>query len=343
MPGRRGPHIYTREGRPGFWAYLDRKHFHIPIGADEAEAKVRFAELLKRHRILELAPGQVALSKLADQLTKRSETANTEKTAYELFLNLRRVVKWLEDRGVHTARQVTKETVEDYKTARRFAASSRSPDQKVSAARVNRELDSLRRLLTYAIERKQAAPWALEAVVKLREPRPEPHQRTVSKADFARFLAEAPATYRPLFRAAIGCGLRDDELRHVALEDIRGGEVAVTPKPGWSTKGYRYRHVPITAATARALRSWVKARDAGKVNTDPKRIWTIMHDACTTVGVEPFSLHDLRRAWATHLFSSRQVSLKELSMLLGHREVATTERYLRLDGRVQVDRTKLPW
>jgi integrase len=335
MPKRRGPHIYQRPGRLGWYAYLTRDRFHISLGTnDEAEARVAFGQLLQRERHLELAPGEVSLASLVVTLRERAETANTVKTAYELHLNLRRVVAWLEGRGITTPRKVTKDAVEDYKTERRF---------KVSAARINRELDSLRRLLRFAIERKHAPPWALDAIVKLREPRPDTKVRTATKAELARFLKHAPAAYRPLFRGAIGSGLRDGELQHLEPADIADAEVTVTPKADWSTKGYRHRTVPITAATAKALRAWVAARDAKRVNADQKKIWKVMQAASAAAKIEPISLHDLRRAWATHLYASGLLPLKDVSALLGHAKVETTERYLRLSGKVKINRRKLPW
>lgn len=335
MPKRRGPHIYQRKGRLGWYAYLSRDRFHISLGTtDETEARAAFGLLLQRERHLELAPGESSLASLVVTLRERAEAANTIKTAYELHLNLRRVVAWLEERGISTARKVTKELVEDYKTARRF---------QVSAARVNRELDSLRRLLRFAIDRKQAPPWALDAVVKLREPRPDTKVRTATRAELARFLKHAPVAYRPLFRGALGSGLRDGELQHLEPGDIADEEVTVTPKADWSTKGYRHRTVPITKATAKALRAWVEARNGKRVNADQKKIWKVMQATAKAAGIEPLSLHDLRRAWATHLYASGELPLKDVSALLGHASVETTERYLRVSGKVKINRRKLPW
>lgn len=327
--------MYQRPGRLGWYAYLTRDRFHISLETtDEQQAREAFGQLLQRERHLALAPGEVSLASLVITLRERAETANTTKTAYELHLNLRRIVAWLEERGITTARKITKDAIEDYKTARRF---------KVGAARINRELDSLRRLLLFAIERKHAPPWALDAIVKLREPRPDTKVRTVTRTELARFLKHAPARYRPLFRGAIGSGLRDGELRHLEAGDITETEVTVTPKADWTTKGYRHRTVPISPSTAKALRAWVAARDGKTVNADQKKVWKVMQTTAKAAKVAPISLHDLRRAWATHLYASGLLPLKDISALLGHAKVETTERYLRLSGKVKINRRKLPW
>jgi integrase/recombinase XerD len=62
---------------------------------------------------------------------------------------------------------------------------------------------------------------------------------------------------------------------------------------------------------------------------------------CEAAGIQAFSLHDLRWAYASHLLEAG-FSLAQISSLLGHADLITTQRYLRLVG-PQVDRSKLPW
>lgn len=338
--------MYRRPGRKVWYASLSDKEKHISLGTeDEAAAAVVFAQLLERRRVSRLAPNDLALSKVFATTYERAQTNNTTKTAYELHLNLDRILTWLEERGIIGTRQITREIVEDYKTARRFARARKrtGTDEKgVSAARINRELDSWRRAMKVAVEQRGATEDVLEAFEKMREPRPEPHRTVHSKAQLERFLRAVTKPYRPLFRAVLGCGLRDEEMRHVAAEDVRRGEVVVSPKPGWTTKGYRHRTVPISAATRKALEAWIKVRDAGAVSLDKKRIWSIAQAAATAAKVPPLSLHELRHAWASHLYREG-VPLKTLSMWLGHRDVATTERYLGVVEATLPQGTKLPW
>lgn len=330
--------MYRRPGRRVWYCSFSDSEKHISLGTeDEEEAREEFARRLEGRRHLDLAPGEKTLADLFSILRERAEQANTEKTAYELHLNLRRVLAWLEERKVFTARQITKTIVEDYKTARRF---------KVSAARINRELDAWRRLIKLAIELRFAPRHATEHFVKLREPRPEPHRPGLTRRDLTRFLkAVDHPGYRALFRLVLGSALRDEEMRHLEPNDLRPKrrgtpEIVVTPKPGWTTKGYRYRAIPVTPATIKAAESFLAAKP--KLNMDKKRVWKVMKAACTKAGVKRFSLQDLRRSWASHMLAAGH-QIEDISQWLGHADVLTTMRYLRVVRSKLPAAKSLPW
>lgn len=329
--------MYKRPGRRLWYASLSDAEKHISLGTeDETIAREAFAELIAtRGSLASLAAGEKPLIDLWNATRDRAATNNTEKTAYELNLNLRRIVMWCKERGVVGSHAVDKQLVEDYKTARRF---------KVGAARINRELDSWRRMMKLAVEKGAASKRVLaEAFERLREARPDPHRITLSKAQCAKLLKaiEQPG-YRALARAALGSCLRDEELRHVETSDVRAHEVSVTPKPGWTTKSHHFRVVPISAATRNALLAWIEARDSGRLNIDKKRVWTVLQAACEAAKIPPTSLHELRRAGASHWYEAG-VPLKTISSWLGHADVATTERYLRLTGTKVPTGVKLPF
>lgn len=328
--------MYKRPGRRVWYASLSDTEKHISLKTeDEERARETFAKLIADRGSLPLEADEKSIADLWKTTRERADTNNTPKTAYELHLNLRRVCGWLEKRGIVGSRKIDKQIVEDYKTARRF-------DQ-VSAARINRELDSWRRMMKVGVELNAVHSSVLGCFEKLREPRAEPHRRTLTKAQIERLIrAMEPPPLKALARAAIGCGLRDEELRHVEETDVRRKEVAVTPKQGWTMKGYQYRVVPISAATRKALLAWIAARDSRSVNIDKKAVWLALQRASKTAKVPPTSLHELRRAWASHLYEGG-LPLKTISKWLGHKEAATTERYLRVVSDDLPAGTKLPW
>jgi len=330
-PAAKGPHIFRRPGRPGWWAYLSRDDKRRPLGTeDEAEALDRLAALVRQR--LGAAPAPAGDAKLLDLIAltvERARAANTPKTAYELELNLNRIAAWLEERGVTTIRQITQSHVEDFKTARRFT---------VSAARINRELDGWKRLHREA--RVEEVPASLDWFAHLREQHPAPHHRAPSKRDLQAFLRHVALPYRHLFRAVLGCALRDEEMRHLEAGDVLPALIVVTPKPGWSTKGYRYRKVPASKETVKAARAWLAAR-AG-VSIDKKRIWLVARAACEAAGVAPMSLHDLRHACASHWLAAGY-RVAQISAWLGHADLLTTLRYLGIVEGEKVDVSKLPW
>lgn len=347
--------MYQRPGRKVWYCSFSDTEKHIGLGTeDEVEAREKFAQLLASRRDLELATGEKLLGEIVPILRARAEKANTDKTAYELHLNLRRVLKWLEGRNVFTSKGVNKTLIEAYKTER--AAT-------VTPARVNRELDSWKRLMGLAVELKCAPRDILDAFEHLREPHPEPHQVKRSREEVAAVLEAADFMFpdhHKFFRAVIGSAIRDDEARHASVDDVREEQVGhqtvhwlvVTPKPkgacsccpkGWSTKGYRYRKIPITAETAEAVCEFVAARDAGRVKIhDPKDTWKVLQTCCEAAGVEAFSLHSLRHAWATQMFEAgHKIGL--VSKWLGHRDVLTTMRYLGVTEDEAPAPESLPW
>lgn len=342
---RRGAYYYKRPGRRGWYAYLDRDHKDISLETeDENEAAAGLAKLLDGRRLRDAAPNDQKIAACFAELLLRSRTNNTKKTTYEVGLNARRVLAWLESRGVTLARDVDRDLVEDYKEARRFQPSraDKKKERKVSAARINRELDTWKQGMKIGIEWGACSPTVLDAFVKLREPRPQPHQIGLTKAQLAAFLkAEKHPTYRALFRTAIGTGMRDDELRHMESTDVQPPWIVVTPKAGWTTKGYRYRSIPVSKATVKAARAFIAGK--AKLNLDPKAIWKRLQAARVAAKIPlHFSMHDLRRAWASHMLAAGH-RIEDISKWLGHADIMTTMRYLRVVTTAVPDQSSLPF
>jgi integrase len=319
MPRARQTRIYQRPGRAGWYCDLDDGRRRVSLQTtDREEAHRRYGEHLQRGRVLKLAPGSRALAAVFAETRKRAEAANTPKTVYELHLNLKRVLEWLEERGIVSTAQLSKQVVEDYKSARRFS---------VSAGCVNRETTSWRRAVKVAVELGAIDAAAPSWFVRMREPRPAPHQKGYSKAQLERFIKASPPGYRDLFRLALGTGMRDEELRHMEAGDVRKRWILVTPKEGWTTKGYRHREIPVSPKTVAAAKAFLKVRDS--LNLDKKRVWTIAQAASVKAEIEPLSLHELRRAWGSHLLAVGN-RIEDVSRWFGHADLLTTMRYLRV-------------
>lgn len=332
---RRQPYVFRRKDRPGLYAYLSRDEPHTALGtSDEEEAQSKLAALLYARRLRAVAPGDRPAAEVFAEHLRRSKTNHTPKTNYEHGLNGRRVQGFMAEREVASFRQVTKELVEDYKTARRFA--------QASPARINAELNSWKGAAKIAAEWELIPESALRHYVKLREPRPEPHRVGLTKRDLERFMkAEKTPGFRALWRVLIGTGMRDEEVRHMTLSDVRKAEIVVTPKAGWSTKGYRYRSIPASPATVRAAKAFLAARPS--LNLDKKNVWVRLQRAAKAAQIgKHFSLHDLRRAWASHMLDAGY-KVELISKWLGHADIVTTMRYLRIVTDEKVDPRRLPF
>jgi integrase len=359
MPApRKPPHVVSRPGRDGLFAYLSREERFVPLNtSDPEEAAIRLGELLDARRLREVDPGDKPIASLFGEHFRRSKTNHSKKTNYEQGRNGRRILAWLESRGIASIRQVTRDVVEDYKTARRFARDRKRLDAKgelvkgVSAFRINAEINTWIQVTRIGIEWGLVADGALKAFVKLKEPRAQPHRIGLTKAEIERFVAaEEHPGYRAFFRVVIGSGIRDDEARHMSESDIQPPWLIVTPKPpgacechpdGWNTKGYRYRSIPISAATAKAARSYVAVK--GDISLEAKTVWNRVQAAAKSAKVaKHVSLHDFRRAWASHMLAAGN-SLQDISRWLGHADIMTTMRYLRIVTEDVPDPKRLPF
>jgi integrase len=141
-----------------------------------------------------------------------------------------------------------------------------------------------------------------------------------------------PPGYAALVALIAGSGLRIDEARHLDPADIeatdeRRGFVTVTPKDGWQPKSYRFRTVPISRATCDAALRFIEIHDT--VRLDNKATWTAIRKVREDLQLPKFSMHDLRRAWASAMHANG-ASVKQVSVWLGHSSIQVTERYIRV-------------
>ena len=101
------------------------------------------------------------------------------------------------------------------------------------------------------------------------------------------------------------------------------------------SKGYRARAIPVAPAVLEVARRWLAWRHPGERGRHAGKnvLHAALRVACATTKVPRFGLHDLRRAFATQAVRAG-VPLTVVRDWLGHRLVATTERYV---GRYRSD------
>lgn len=330
------PHLLRQRGRGKVWTGYIPDRGEVSLGtADAAEAQRRLVALAADGGGAEgvaapaVAPKLTELAMLFAEYCKPPR--HTTKTGTSYALRVARFVEWAEDRRVTTTDQVTFAVMADYVRARTAGD--------VTAATINRDVIAVRLMFAFGAREGHLGddPFEKRAFrkLKLKEPRGKPNALTLSPAQVDTFLERAdamsPATYAALFRVTAGSGLRIDEARHLEDHDIDTGRrvLTVTPKKGWTTKGYRYRDVPISERTAAAGRTFIRLRD--KVALDDKSVWKEIHRVREGTDLPKFSMHDLRRAWASAMHANG-ATLKQISVWLGHADIATTERYIRVFG-----------
>lgn len=160
-------------------------------------------------------------------------------------------------------------------------------------------------------------------------------------AEVAGILEAAPSLYyRTFFLAAYGAGMRGNEICHMRVEDIDSklGVIRVN-----YPKGGRRRMAMLGPRLLSCLREywrhyrppgpWVFPTRAGGVRWSDRplrreRATHVFTQTRRRAGIDrPVTLHGLRHAFATHLLEAG-VDLHTIQVLLGHRQVETTARYL---------------
>jgi integrase len=165
--------------------------------------------------------------------------------------------------------------------------------------------------------------------------------------------ADLPAKAHAIFVVAMFTGLRAGELWGLRWTDVdlARGVLSVGHSRGEATKGGRPREVPLLAPARAALQQWRVLYDAAGVRSYLGLVWPSPHgghhdegyDAdwsshAETMGVGHATFHDLRHTCASHLVMgtwspsmiARPLRLEEVKTWLGHRNIATTERYAHL-------------
>jgi len=149
-------------------------------------------------------------------------------------------------------------------------------------------------------------------------------------------LIDATETLRDriFVQVAYGCGLRLSELVHLRVYDIDSARMVIHVRHG---KGAKDRLVPLSQRLLQELRAyWRLYRPStwlfpGTKPGEPicgsnmqRRFGRLVKRIGLT---KRCSLHTLRHSYATHLLETG-VDLLTLKMLLGHRTLETTTRYL---------------
>ena len=323
--------MYRRPGREGWYASFNRAERHISLNTDDEEqARVNLADLINRRAVEGTAPKKGELGSLFVECATRAKVNHATSYADDVSRRLERLAAWLESKQITRPDKVTLAVVEQYKSDERMRG--------VTDRTINRNLDVWKKAMRLAVDDGYAPARVLTLFRKLREPQVEPHQRGLTMDEIDRTLkAVDDERYYWLFRTVVGTGMRDDEVRHLELENIRDNAIAVTPLPpgtcrchprGWTTKNYRYRVVPASADTVSAARSYAAVKHA--MNLDHKKTWSELHRARAIAGFDwDWSMHELRRAWASHLLAAG-CKLQDISRWLGHGDIKTTMRYLRV-------------
>jgi integrase/recombinase XerD len=142
--------------------------------------------------------------------------------------------------------------------------------------------------------------------------------------------------HRAILMAAYAAGLRVSEATHLKVTDIDSQRMMLRVDQG---KGGKDRYVMLSPRLLEELRTYWRAGRPktwlfpGDIPGSPisrHAVGLACQKAHRCSGIQkPISPHSLRHAFATHLLE-RGVDVRRIQLLMGHRSLATTTRYLKV-------------
>jgi site-specific recombinase XerD len=178
--------------------------------------------------------------------------------------------------------------------------------------------------------------WNLEEVIPTAK-KPQKLPVVMSPEEVLHFLAcVASIPHRTILTVCYAAGLRISEAVHLKPSDIDSQRMVIRVDMG---KGQKDRYVMLSPKLLESLRSyWRAVRPKawlfeGELPGYPVAAHTV-EQACRKThqiaGIhKPVTPHSFRHAFAVHLLEAG-TDIRTIQLLLGHRSLATTARYLRI-------------
>lgn len=209
--------------------------------------------------------------------------------------------------------------------------------RKVSERTVNYELRTLFTFFQWAVRRNQLVINPSQSVERLRVPE-RALPKFLTSADLQKFFAACTPRERRLFMSILLTGMRKGEVEHLSWDDVSFelGVIFIREKPdiGWKPKTDE-RIIPISPVlhdllvaqfAQRTSERWVFANEAG--NRDGHMLEKLKA-VCRRAGIKAATVHALRHSFGAHLRMAG-VSLADIADLLGHKDLATTQIYAKV-------------
>ena len=262
---------------------------------------------------------------------RRSQTSLAERTLSAYDSDLRLFAEWVSRSSIESPDGVTRTIVRRYVAAlstREYARRS-----------IARKVAALRRYFAWALDEGLAS---VDPTIGVQVSAGEGRlPRVLDRRELDQLLDAPPADDEPVWRRCrddavlevlYGSGVRVSELCELQLDHAHLDDAVLVV---WG-KGAKQRRVPLGDPAVEAVRSWlairhdvvpegagsfVFANERGKQLT-PRDVRRILDRRSPT----PTHPHALRHTFATHLLDGG-ADLRSVQELLGHSDVATTQRY----------------
>lgn len=268
-----------------------------------------------------------------------------ERTRVTRASALRLLFRFFAETKVPDAQAVTAAVLRDFQRWHHYEPTNRGAARSVRYQ--NRVLTTVRGFFRFLYAEGLTAHNPAAELEYAREPQSLP--RNILTPQEARRVIEAPDTTtvlgyrdRAILETLYATGIRKNELMQLMLADVRLEEELLRINAG---KGGKDRVVPLTRVACSFLETYIKAvrpQLLGKKKSE--RLFLSLRGrpiARNTLGsvVEKYAArarikkrvtcHLWRHSCATHLLQNK-ANLRHVQEILGHRSLATTERYLHL-------------
>ena len=205
--------------------------------------------------------------------------------------------------------------------------------KKVSWALFNQTVCALRFLYRHILHRD----WMIEYIPYPR--REDKLPVVLSPAEVAAvFEATHNLKHRTILMTIYAGGLRVSEVTHLRVSDIDSQRQVIRVRQG---KGHKDRQVMLSPKLLDALRIywksyrpkvWLFPGESPERPVSSETVWRVCHQAGEAAHLsKPISPHTLRHCFATHLLEDT-IDLRRIQVLLGHRNLKTTARYLHVSN-----------
>jgi len=197
---------------------------------------------------------------------------------------------------------------------------------------IAKKLSAVRSFATYLRDEGETVELVADESIKVPKtlPKPIPHEHIVEALEHATLLEKS------VVMMLYTLGLRISELASLKLEDIGPEWVRVRGK------GNKEREIPLVDSTAELLRSYLNSetprrflfeKDGDRLSENSLRY--LIDKLFKNVGIK-VTPHQLRHSYATALLNNN-ARIADVSELLGHASMGTTQIYTKLGSALKLD------
>lgn len=231
--------------------------------------------------------------------------------------------------GERTATTLSQRDIDEYRTARLGETTVRGSAP--APATLDREVELLKRMLTYAVKCGELASNPLAGVKLLRKP--NVRRTVVTEEIFAKVYTAASRALKPILLTAYDTGMRKQEVLGLRWRQVEL-EAGVIRLAAGETKSDEPRVIYLTTRTREALKRIHKGKGKRSeyvfVNPSTGEPWQELRKgfatACAAAGLEDAWFHDLRRSFVTNA-RRRGVPESVVMRMSGHKTRNVFDRY----------------